>query len=672
MGFLAPWFLAGAVAVGLPLYLHLLQRHQTTPRSFSSLMFFEKRTQSSIKHRRLRYWLLLSLRLALLLLLVLAFANPFINRSAASIASDRLMLIVLDDSFSMRAGTRLADAKKEALDVLDSRNPGERAQVIALGSQLQVLTQASVDSGELRAAVESVGPGDSRTSFGELGRAIRAMAESTPTPIELHLFSDLQKSGMPASFAEMALPRNVSLVLHGVAKEAVPNWTIESVNAPGQVWDPKKARVQAVIAGYHTPAAMRTVSLVVNGKTIATRGAAVPANGRATVQFDSLDVPYGFSRCQVSIDSADALPADDVSIFAVERSDPGRVLFVHEPSDSRSPVYFRAALDAASEAAFAMDTIAVEQTGNADPSKYSLVVISDVLSLPAPFEQQLQKYVRGGGSVLVAAGTSSAHRPRVPIFDEKVLESHSYTSEGQRFLTVGTSDPSYSFVDKAGKLQGVKFYFSVHVDDGGAQIISRLTDQTPLLMEKKEGEGRVLLLASGLDNLTNDFPLHPSFVPFVEQAARYLAGIDERSGSRIVDSFLDLRTAKEQSVGVEVVDPDGRRPLSLSEATTAQTYQLTRSGFYQLRLANGRQDLVGVNADRRESDLDVVPDETLALWRGNSINAPQQASSGPSPAVESQTKPFSLWWYVVLLLLFAAVAESLVSSQYLGTQREGP
>jgi hypothetical protein len=296
VGFLAPWFLGGAVLVGLPLYLHLLQRHETTPQSFSSLMFFEKRTQSSIKHRRLRYWLLLSLRLALLLLLVLAFANPFINRSAASIASDKLRLIVLDDSFSMRAGTRLADAKKEALAELDSRKPGERAQVIALGSQLQVLTQASIDSAELRAAVESVAPADSHASFGELGRAIRAMAENTPTPIELHLFSDLQKSGMPASFAEMALPPNVSLVLHPVAKEAVPNWTIETVNAPGQVWDPKKARVQAVVAGYHTPAATRTVSLVVNGKTLATRMAAVPANGRASVELDSLDVPYGFSR----------------------------------------------------------------------------------------------------------------------------------------------------------------------------------------------------------------------------------------------------------------------------------------------------------------------------------------------------------------------------------------
>ena len=62
MGFLTPWFLAGAAAVGLPVWLHLLQKHKTTPLPFSSLMFFEKRTQSSIKHRRLRYLLLFAMR----------------------------------------------------------------------------------------------------------------------------------------------------------------------------------------------------------------------------------------------------------------------------------------------------------------------------------------------------------------------------------------------------------------------------------------------------------------------------------------------------------------------------------------------------------------------------------------------------------------------------------
>src|SRR5215472_19297441 len=144
MGFVSPWFLAGAAAVALPVYLHLLRRHRADLSPFSSLMFFERRTQSSIKHRRLRYLLLLSLRLALLLLVALAFANPFINRPAASLTSDRLLLLAIDNSFSMRAGSRLADARREALSVLASRRPTDKAQVMALGSQIQVLTQPSV------------------------------------------------------------------------------------------------------------------------------------------------------------------------------------------------------------------------------------------------------------------------------------------------------------------------------------------------------------------------------------------------------------------------------------------------------------------------------------------------------------------------------------------------
>jgi hypothetical protein len=160
MGFLAPWFLAGALAAAVPIYLHLLRRHTTTPQPFSSLMFFEPRTQSSIRHRRLRHLLLLSLRLALLVLLALAFAGPYINRPAASASSDTLLLLALDDSFSMRAGSRLADAKREALSILASRPPFERAQVLAFGSEVDVLTQPVDDSATLRAAIESIRPGD--------------------------------------------------------------------------------------------------------------------------------------------------------------------------------------------------------------------------------------------------------------------------------------------------------------------------------------------------------------------------------------------------------------------------------------------------------------------------------------------------------------------------------
>ncbi len=672
MGLLAPWFLAGAAALAVPLYLHLLRRHTSDPQPFSSLMFFEQRTQSSIKHRRLRYLLLLALRLSLLALLVLAFAGPFINRPAVSAANDKLLMLVVDNSFSMRAGSRLADAKRAAQSVLGSRNPAERAQVMALGSQLQVLTQPTQDAATLTAAVNSIEPGDSRGSFAELARALRSAAQSMSAPIELHFFSDMQKSDMPANFADAVLPANVSLILHPVVKSDVPNWAVESVNAPGQVWDVKKARVQAVIAGYGTPAATRTVSLIINGKTAATRTVAVPASGRATVEFDSLDVPHGFSRCEVRIDSADALPADDISRFAVERSDPQKVLFLHESSDMRSPLYFGAALAAAAESAFTMDSIPVAQAANVRPSDYAFVVLSDVVSLPASLENDLTRYVRAGGSVLAAAGTADGARQRIPIFGANVLKANYYTSAGGIAQTVGDTDPSYPSIGKADRWSGVKFYYAAKVDDAGSRVVARLTDQTPLLLEKQIGEGRVLLLASGLDNLTNDFPLHPDFVPFVDQTAFYLSGTARRTGSRLVDSFVDLRTSKEEAVSVEVIDPEGRRPLSLKEATTAQTYKVTQAGFYELRLANGRQDVIGVNPDRRESDLDVLPPDVVSLWTGKNATeqggqAAEAAAPGPS---EDKSKPYGLWWYVMLLALAAALAESWVASRYLGIRRE--
>src|SRR5271154_1236200 len=303
MGFFAPWFLAGLAGLALPLYLHLLKRQTNQPKAVSSLMFFESRTQSSTRHRRLRYFLLLSLRLLVLLFLILAFANPFINRNAATLASNRLVLLVVDNSFSMRAGTRLADAKDAAMTVLSGKGAA-RGQVAAFGSQLRLMTQPMEDQSALRAAVQAIQPGDGHGNFGELARAVRAMAEAVHTPTELHLFSDMQRGELAATFSDMALPANVTLLAHAVATKAQPNWTVESVDAPGQVWgkDAKPVRVQAVIAGYGTPAAQRTVSLVVNGKTTASKTVAVPANGRATVDFPALEVPYGFSRCEVKID----------------------------------------------------------------------------------------------------------------------------------------------------------------------------------------------------------------------------------------------------------------------------------------------------------------------------------------------------------------------------------
>jgi hypothetical protein len=685
MGLFAPWFLAGLAGLALPLYLHLLRRQATPPKPVSSLMFFESRTQASTRHRRLRYFLLLSLRLLVLLLLILAFANPFVNRNAATLASDRLVLLVVDNSFSMRAGTRLADARTAAMNVLAGKGAA-RAQVAAFGSQLRLMTQPIEDQSALRAAVQAIQPGDGHGNFGELARAIRAMAESVHTPIELHLFSDMQRTDLAATFSDMALPSNVTLVTHAVVTKAQPNWTVESVDAPGQVWgkDAKPVHVKAVIAGYGTPAAQRSVSLVVNGKTTATKAVAVPANGRATVDFPALEVPYGFNRCEVKID-ADAFPADDLRRFAVVRSDPQKALLIHNYGDTRSPLYVGAALSAAAQSAFVLESIAVNEAADRKPSNYAFIILSDVNTVPSLLENSLTEYVRSGGSLFIAAGTSAGARLQIPIFGSKIIQTRDYSRVPDRYMAAGSSDSSYPAVAKADGWPGVKFFYALDVDPGAgtdaARVIVRLGDQTPLLLEKRIGEGRVVLLTSGLDNLTNDFPLNPAFVPFIEQTARYLAGSERQGGARPVDAYLDLRTANGrspggQSQGVEVTDPEGKRPLTLGEAASAQTFQLTEAGFYQLRLADGRQDEIGVNSDPKESNLDVIPDDVLGLWVGKGGQASQEASSAaaspvsaPSPAPPAKT-PQTLWWYVMLFVLFSAVAESILASRYLGTQRE--
>jgi hypothetical protein len=678
MGLFAPWFLAGLAGLALPLYLHLLKRLKTTPKQVPSLMFFESRTQSSTHHRRLRYFLLLSLRLLYLVLLILAFANPFINRGMAALSSNRLVLLVIDNSFSMRAGTRLADAKNAAVGVLSGKGPA-RAQVAAFGSQLRLMTQPIQDQSALRVAVQSIEPGDGHGNFGELARAVRAMAESVHTPIELHLFSDMQRTELAATFSDMALPSNVQLVTHAAVSKAQPNWTVESVDAPGQVWgkDAKPVRVQAVIAGYGTPAAQRTVSLIVNGRTTATKTVAVPANGRATVDFPALEVPYGFSRCEVKIDSADALVADDLHRFAVQRSDPQKALLIHNYGDNRSPLYVGAALSAAAQSAFTLESINVSEAADRRPSNYAFILLSDLNALPSLLENSLTQYVRSGGSLLIAAGTSAGARSQIPIFGAHIIQTRDYSRVPDRFMTVGSSDSSYPAVAKAGGWPGVKFFYALDVDPGAgpgaARVIARLGDQTPLLLEKRIGEGRVVLLTSGLDNLTNDFPLNPAFVPFIEQTARYLAGSERQGGARPVDAYLELRNAREQGQGVEVTDPEGKRPLTLGQAASAQSFQLTEAGFYQLRLANGRQDEVGVNPDPRESNLDVIPGDVLSLWQGKGGQSAQQASTAGAaasgPAAQGKT-PESFWWYVMLVVFAAALAESALASRYLGTQRE--
>ncbi|MGA3042360.1 MAG: BatA domain-containing protein, partial [Bryobacteraceae bacterium] len=577
MGFLAPWALAGLVAVGLPVWLHLLRKHKTTPLPFASLMFFERRTQSSIKHRRLQYLLLLALRTLVVALLALAFARPFLNSRLTALAGGpKLTVLAIDNSFSMRDDDRLAHAKQEAAQVASRIGAGGKLQVLAFGSAVHVM-------GDAPAAIQTIEPTDTRSSYAELSRALRSIAQSARMPVEAHLFSDMQKSSLPANFADLRLGAGVRLIAHPVEGRRAPNFAVESVNAPRRVYGSGKARVEATIAGYGTEQAKRRVSLILNGRELDSKSVDVPAGGRAAAEFLPADLPFGLNRGEVRIDSADNLPGDDRFNFSVERAEARRVLFVHEARNQRDALYFRTALEAAAESAYAFDAVPVEQSANLDPHKYAFVVLSDISSLPPSFETALRGYVRAGGSLLVALGRESALRNRVPIFDEPVVEARYYTRDGDRFQSAAWLDAGHPSIHNAQRWDDVKFYQAVRVNPGTARVAARLGDETPLLLEKQIGEGRVLVFASTFDNISNDFPLHPAFVPFIEHTANYLARQEEGPSNYVVGAYLELRQAKEQGAAVEVLDPNGARALTLDEATRAQNMPLEMAGFYDVK-----------------------------------------------------------------------------------------
>jgi hypothetical protein len=95
---------------------------------------------------------------------------------------------------------------------------------------------------------------------------------------------------------------------------------------------------------------------------------------------------------------------------------------------------------------------------------------------------------------------------------------------------------------------------------------------------------------------------------------------------------------------------------------------LERAGFYRIRFANGHDAEVGVNPDRLESDLQPMPADLQQLWTASTVGGRPQVASRPT--VERPLGAVGLWWYVVLLTLLVAFAETALASNYLGTQRE--
>ena len=669
MDLLSPWFLAGGLAVGLPLWLHLMRQRNPVRLPFSSLMFFRKRTETTIRERRLQYLLLLALRLALFLLLALAFAKPVWERPPAAIAGDipKLHIVALDTSLSMQHGERWEAALEEAEGIVDAMRDGDRAQIMTNGPSVRVLTAATGDRTALRQALAGLEPSDDRNNFGDAIEAVRTRVADEPAPVEVHLVSDLQASAMPARFQDLVLPGSAELTVHDVSGGESGNWTIDSVKGSTRLYGEEVPRLEVTVASFAETDAPRTVSFWIDDRLSGSARKDVPAGGRAAFAFEIADPPRGFSRAEFRLEPADDLAADDIRRVALDNTEPQPILFVSQDARKRDLLYYREALEASASTRFRLESVSPASAERLDPGRYALVVLSDVPRLSGGLETRLRGWVEAGGALFVALGPNSALARRVALTGHEVEQPLASERGRAPFQVAGVADSSHWVASAAEGLRPAKFflYARVRTMEGDA-VPLRLGNGDPLLVEHEIGNGRAMIFSSSLDNIWNDMPLTPVFVPFVTEAARNLTGVEAARGDATLGDVLELGTRRGAAATVQVFDPAGAPVLNLSDSVSREALALESAGFYEIR-GGSSPELLAVNPDPRESNLRRVEEDTLELWRSTGGSEPRQATVAGVPPPTAP--PWRVWRLLLGLLLLAALLESFVGNRHLNAAR---
>jgi len=138
MSFLAPMFLLGIAVIALPFWLHRLQTQSSDRKPFSSAMLLETTEQQIHVRKKLKYLLLLALRVALLLLLALVFAKPlWTDPDTLPVPTpEGTHLIMIDTSASMSRSGVFDQAVAQARRAIEAAPGGALLQLLSADSGL--------------------------------------------------------------------------------------------------------------------------------------------------------------------------------------------------------------------------------------------------------------------------------------------------------------------------------------------------------------------------------------------------------------------------------------------------------------------------------------------------------------------------------------------------------
>lgn len=680
---LVPAFLAGLAALAIPVWIHLTHRERREVIRFPSLMFLSQIPHRSVRRQRLRNLLIFALRAAAIILLVIAFSRPFMDRAdlgSAALLDAREVVVLFDRSFSMGYGDRWERARAAAHGVVDGMGPEDRVTLVFFDEQARAATGRSADKAVLHAAIDEGKPGSGATRFAPALRLAGSALAGTRLPRrEVVLISDYQRRGW-LDREPVQLPEGAELTVVDIAEREADNLAVTEVSLRRETEGGRErvtVAARLVHRGTSAPGDV-TATLELNDQPAATASVRLEANASTLLSFEPVVLPTGRSRATVRA-GEDRLPADNAFHFVVEPGQGVSALVVQaDRGRANRSLFARRALETSSRPPINVRTLRSSDVGADDLALSDLVILNDApISDPARI-RALRDYVERGGGLLVALGPaanadawSTEAMALLPATPGAVADN----SRGARLATLDHSHPAFEIfrTPRSGDFSAARFYrYRSVTPDSGAVILARFDDGSAALLEGRVGRGGVLLWTSTLDRFWNDLAVQPVFVPFLHRLARHAAGFGEQEMWYTVGQTVDLATREELETASDAAD-DARELVALapgggrsahSAAGSERFVPLAEQGFYELRSldASGAPLIeFAANLDYTESDLTPLDAEEL-----QAAVTTTPTGGGPGAAlvsIEDRERRQSLWWYIIVAASLILVAETLISNR---------
>lgn len=671
MVFLTPLFLIGLLAAAIPIAIHLIRREKPPKVMFSTIRFLKKTSKKLVLFQHLQQILLLLLRSLVIVLLVLAFARPLIDRSIARLldVDPQSAVVLIDLSMSMQYEETFERAKTEALDIISSMTSGDEVALIGFSDGAQLVSDFNSDMDSVRSTINEISAaGFGRTRYlPNLRLADQMLEESRFENRAIYLISDFQAADIDAFDETWKLAPGVAFTGIDVGLEESTNLAITDVRSPERLLE--NASEQEILVRVRSTGTVYLqegdVSLIVNGEVIDRKSVDLGDRSEEVVTFSTAFETEGSYYGEIRI-GGDAFEADNSYYFTVDVLPKISVLTINGEASENwyddEGHWFGLAVGGAERSPFELVNLTPGELNEAVLRQSDVLVLLNVGNLTDDQTEIIVDYVIEGGALLVAPGDRVdpvSFNNQFESVAPALLEAQGLPN-GNDYLVIADYDRRHPILrpiesDWSARFQG-HWRLSPTQD---SEVLMQFDNTEPALVERQVGDGSVILFASAMDLEWNNLPLQSLFLPFVHETLRHLVQPElKQKAYSVGDSFsvnLD-----ENAGSVSARAPNGDEIIFTN---TDFITQVSEPGFVTVE-AGGAEMRFAINTLPEESNFARMPVENLFDSIINPDTNPIKSREVQNAQLaEELEQPQRLWWWILSLVMALVLAEALIANR---------